>query len=95
MHMRVIPILLALILAYLQGPLWFGRGGWLEASEMSRKVNGVEVKNRNLESRNSILRSEVEDLKTGTHSIEERARRDMGMIKEGEIFVQMTKIEHQ
>ena len=89
--MRLVPIILALLLMYLQAPLWFGKGGWLDSQEMSRRISKVVSRNGELIERNSFLKKEVSDLRNGTHSIEERARKDMGMIKSDEIFVQITK----
>ena len=46
-------------------------------------------KNDALAARNAKLAGEVKDLKDGTKAIEERARAEHGMSKEGEIFVQV------
>jgi cell division protein FtsB len=42
-----------------------------------------------LKARNTKLASEVLDLKTGTGAIEERARYELGMVKENEVFIQV------
>lgn len=42
-----------------------------------------------LRARNQELQAEVADLREGVQALEERARRDLGMIKPGEVFIQI------
>jgi len=81
-------ILVALI-ALLQYPLWLGKGGWLRVWDMDRQLAAQRDVNQKLETRNAGLDAEVRDLKTGFEAIEERARYELGMIKPGEVFVQV------
>ena len=81
-------ILLALI-ALLQYPLWFGKGGWIRVWEYDRQLEAQSEVNATLEQRNAGLDAEVRDLKTGTEAIEERARYEIGLVKPGEVFVQV------
>jgi len=80
--------LVALILA-IQFPLWLGKGGWLRVWEVDRQVEAQGVKNGGLEVRNSALAAEVKDLKQGFDAIEERARFELGMVKNDEVFFQV------
>jgi cell division protein FtsB len=81
-------ILIALI-ALLQYPLWFGKGGWLRVWEYDRQLEAQREINTKLEQRNAGLDAEVRDLKSGSEAIEERARYELGLTKPGEIFVQV------
>lgn len=81
-------ILVALI-ALLQYPLWLGKGGWLRVWDVDRQLAAQREVNQKLESRNAGLDAEVRDLKTGLDAVEERARYELGMVKDGEIFVQV------
>jgi cell division protein FtsB len=81
-------ILVALI-ALLQYPLWLGKGGWLRVWDMERQLSAQREVNHKLEQRNAGLDAEVRDLKSGFEAIEERARFELGLIKEGEVFVQV------
>lgn len=87
--MRLIAIALATLLVLIQYPLWLGKGGWLRVWDLDRQVNQVQRHNEELKARNAKLDSEVEDLKTGTDAVEERARFELGMIKKDEIFVRI------
>ncbi|MCF8149260.1 MAG: cell division protein FtsB [Burkholderiaceae bacterium] len=80
---------LVVLIALLQYPLWLGKGGWLRVWDSDRQLQTQRETNQKLEQRNAALDAEVRDLKAGYEAIEERARYDLGMIKEGEIFVQV------
>ncbi|MDI6751081.1 MAG: cell division protein FtsB [Pseudomonadota bacterium] len=79
---------LAALLILLQYPLWFGKGGLLRVWDLERQLAAQREMNQGLEARNAALDAEVRDLKSGLEAIEERARYELGLVKEGEIFVQ-------
>ena len=81
-------ILVALILA-IQYPLWLGKGGWLRVWDVDRQLDAQQAKNAGLETRNNALGAEVKDLKQGHDAIEERARYELGMVKNDEVFFQI------
>ena len=87
--MRLIIICLTALLILIQFPLWLGKGGWLRVWDLDQQVVAAEKKNDELRARNAKLASEVQDLKEGTGAVEERARYELGMIKENEVFVQV------
>ena len=89
--MRLITLCLAVLLLLIQYPMWLGKGGWLHVWDMDQQVNAAHQKNDELKARNAKLASEVADLRDGAGAVEERARYELGMIKEGEIFVQVLK----
>ena len=87
--MRLILICLTALLLLIQYPLWLGKGGWLRVWDLSRQLDTALEKEAELNARNAKLASEVEDLKEGTGAVEERARYELGYIKDNEIFVQV------
>ena len=87
--MRFIAIVLASLLVLIQYPLWLGKGGWLRVWDMERQVDVAHAKVLELKTRNAKLASEVNDLKDGTDAVEERARFELGMLKKGEVFIQI------
>ncbi|EKU84648.1 MULTISPECIES: cell division protein FtsB [Massilia] len=93
--MRLITIALAALLVLIQYPLWLGKGGWLSVADMRGQVDATRLKTEQLTARNAKLASEVEDLREGLGAVEERARYDLGMIKQGEIFVQVLRKNEQ
>jgi len=86
--MRIVGILLAVFIMLIQYPLWLGKGGWLRVSDVDRQVTAQKAKNAELAHRNAGLAAEVNDLKTGTEAIEERARFELGMVRTDEVFYQ-------
>lgn len=82
-------LVLVALIALLQYPLWLGKGGWLRVWDYDRQLQEQREVNQKLEQRNAGLDAEVRDLKSGLDAIEERARYELGMIKEGEVFVQV------
>ena len=56
---------------------------------MEHQVDSAHVKIQELKARNAKLESEVNDLKEGTDAVEERARLELGMLKKGEVFIQL------
>ncbi|HEY0844350.1 MAG TPA: cell division protein FtsB [Noviherbaspirillum sp.] len=87
--MRLITLSLAALLILIQFPLWLGKGGWLRVWDLDNQVAAAQKKNDELKARNAMLNSEVRDLRDGTGAVEERARYELGMIKDGEIFIQI------
>lgn len=87
--MRIINFALIVMLAVLQYDLWLGEGGFTAAWQLQRTINDQREENSRLKLRNDSLTAEVEDLKSGLAAIEERARSELGMIKQDETFVQV------
>ncbi len=89
--MRTLGIVFAALLLLIQYPLWLGKGGWLRVWELDRQVQSQNGVNQRLAARNHALQAELEDLRAGKQALEERARYELGMVKPGEIFVQINE----
>jgi cell division protein FtsB len=87
--MRLLSLALAALVALLQVPLWIGKGSWLRVWEVDRQLAAQHEVNGRLLHRNETLEAEVRDLKTGYEAIEERARAELGMIRQDELFIQV------
>jgi len=84
--MRVLLLVLALLLAWLQYKLWLGNGGHGDVAALRAQVGAQEAENLRLQQRNEALAAEVQNLKSGEAAVEERARSELGMVKPGETF---------
>ena len=84
--MKVLTLILIVLIVLLQYPLWLGKGSWLKVWEIDQQVTQQHEINQKLQMRNAALDAEVRDLKQGHEAIEERARSELGMIKQNEIF---------
>jgi len=87
--MRSLAAVLVVLLAVLQYRLWVGDGSVAEVWSLKREVAAQHAENLELVARNLHLEAEVIDLKEGAEVIEDRARRDLGMIGQGETFFQI------
>jgi cell division protein FtsB len=87
--LRVLALILIGLIAALQYPLWLGKGGWLKVRETDRQLALQRDANARLKARNEALDADVYDLKAGSEAIEERARSELGMIRDDEVFFQL------
>jgi cell division protein FtsB len=86
---RILALVLLLLIAAVQYPLWLGKGGWTQVRELGRQLDAQRGENAKLEARNQALDADVRDLKTGTEAIEERARAELGMVRGDEVLFQL------
>ena len=91
--MRLVAFILVGLLAVLQWPLWFGKGGWLRVGELDRQLAAQRESNQKLEARNAVLGAEVRSLREGREAVEERARQQLNMVRPDETFFQFVPSE--
>jgi len=86
---KLLSIILILLIGLIQYPLWLGKGSWFRVWEVDRQIAAQREVNTKLLARNNALDADVRSLKQGLEAIEERARSELGMIKQDEIFFQL------
>ncbi|WP_335337223.1 cell division protein FtsB [Sedimenticola thiotaurini] len=89
MMIRILMLLLVAMLAVLQYRLWVGEGSLADLYRLKQDIAQQKEQLLQMQRRNQALQAEVDDLKNGLEAIEERARNDLGMVREGEIFYQI------
>ena len=82
--MRILTLILIIIFILLQMDIWFKEDGKKRTEELNQMIDTQQQENKEMIIRNSELEQEIKDLKDGTEALEEKARTEMGMIKEGE-----------
>ena len=87
--MKLVIVVLVVLLALTQYKLWVGDESLAEVHRLEQAIADQTKHNAVLEERNQLLAAEVRDLKEGEEAIEERARRELGMIHEQETFYQV------
>lgn len=87
--MKALTLIFVILIALLQYPLWLGKGSWLKVWDLNRQISEQQAVNAELKARNDAVDAEVRDLKQGFAAIEERARTELGMIKQDEVFYQV------
>jgi cell division protein FtsB len=89
--MRWAALALMLLLALLQYRLWLAEGSLAELHRLDAQLLKQQALNQGLRSRNRQLELEVLELQQGLETVEDRARQDLGMIREGEIYYQVVE----
>ena len=87
--MKALTLIFVILIALLQYPLWLGKGSWLRVWNVKQQIAEQKEKNVSFKQRNETLNAEVSDLKQANAAIEERARSELGMIKQDEVFYQV------
>ncbi|MNE34929.1 Cell division protein FtsB [compost metagenome] len=80
-----------LLLGGLQYRLWVGNGSLKNAANLQQQIADQHAENERLLERNRVLDAEVLELKKGMETVEERARHELGMVKEGETLYQLAQ----
>lgn len=86
--MRWLGAVLLLLLLVLQYRLWFAAGGIAETSRLQARIEREQAVNAELMARNRALERQVIELQSGNIVLEAKAREDLGLVKEGEIYFQ-------
>ena len=89
--MKILAAVLVALVVLVQFPLWLGKGGWLRVWDLDRQVQAQKDQNARVQKRNAVLDAEVRDLKQGLEAVEERARYELGMVKQDEVFFQIVE----
>ena len=91
--MRVLIVILLFMLLALQYRLWFGEGSFAEVSYLKSEIKRQQLELSRMKQQNLELRAEIDDLRQGLEAVEERARNELGMIREGEVYFQIIEPE--
>ena len=88
---RAVPAALLTVLVILHGQLWVGRGSVPAVSAQRDQLTAQDQRNQLAQAANNQLAAEVRDLKEGLEMVEEKARMELGMVKNNEVYIQMAR----
>ncbi len=91
--MKSLLVFLSILLLGLQYLLWFGQSGHFTQARLQDQLDRHERQVEVIRERNRILAAEVVALKTDQSTLEARAREDLGMVKQGEVFFLVPKVD--
>lgn len=74
------------IFGLLQYQIWFGQSGYFAQARLAQLVADHRERVVVLTQRNRIMTGQVLELKRDPKALESRARRDLGMVRKGEVF---------
>lgn len=80
-------MLAALLLVILQYRLWFDDSGVFATRVLEAQVLQLKEGNAQQQQANEELLHEVQSLRQGDQMLEEYAREELGLVKEGEVFI--------
>lgn len=89
--MRTIIILLIFASVALQYKLWLGEGSVKQWLQVEKKRDLQDNENKQLEARNRAIAADIAELKSGDQALEEQARFELGMVKNGETYYQLVE----
>lgn len=91
MGARLVSATLLALLVIVHGQLWFGRGSVPNVARLTRQLEEQQQSNAQAARANERLAAEIADLREGLEMVEEKARAELGMVKNDEIFVQIAR----
>jgi len=91
MGARLVSATLLALLVIVHGQLWFGRGSVPNVARLTRQLEEQQQRNAKAARANERLVAEIADLREGLEMVEEKARSELGMVKNDEIFVQIAR----
>ena len=88
---RIVTVVLLSLLAITHAQLWLGAGSMDRVAELRTQINELQASNDAARKENERLTSEVNDLREGKETVQEKARSELGMVKPNEIYVQILR----
>ncbi|WP_166264964.1 cell division protein FtsB [Marinobacter caseinilyticus] len=89
--MKLVWSVMVVLILLLQVRLWVGEGSYAQVWSMHKTLGEQRDENAVLAARNERLYAEVRNLRSGQDAIEERARTNLGLIREDETFFLVVK----
>lgn len=84
--MRLVIACLVFVLLGLQYKLWVGEGNVFQWHRLEKKLTAQEEENKKLLARNHAIEADIVELQSGEQALEEQARFELGMVKNGEVY---------
>ena len=84
--MKLLWSIMVLLILLLQARLWVGEGSFAQVWELEEAIQAQRAENTGLEVRNERLFAEVQNLRGQQGALEERARMNLGLIRDNETF---------
>ncbi|RUO25814.1 cell division protein FtsB [Aliidiomarina minuta] len=91
--MRLLTLCLIGLMFALQYRLWMGEHSIADYRQLQEDIARQEASNEQLAQRNQLLQADINDLRSAQEAVEERARNELGLIKENETFFRLVRIQ--
>ena len=90
--MRLLTLCVLSLLLMLQIRLWVGDNGVGELRALQQDIQRQQAANQQLAQRNQLLQADIIDLRNAQDAVEERARNELGLIKQDETFFRLVRL---
>jgi len=87
--MKYLIAVMALLLVTLIASLWVGHGSYPAKWQLEKRISEIKRSNEQQIDLNRQIRAELEDAQSGNAAVEERARSELGMIRNKETFYEV------
>lgn len=88
---RLVILILVVLLAWCQYKLWLSKDGIAKTIALKHDIAAQQEHNRTLVEQNAGIQADIAALKKNPQALEEHARTDLGMIKNGEVLYQVVE----
>lgn len=93
--MRILTFIMVLIVLALQYRVWFGEYGVRDIRNLKQEVARQQEANTTVAQRNQLMYADIEDLRNAHEAVEERARNELGLVREGETFFRIIPTDYE
>ena len=90
--MQLLMVIVLTLLVALQIRLWSGDNGIAELRDLKQDIERQHATNQQLAQRNQLLHADIDDLRNAQDAVEERARNELGLIKQDETFFRLVRL---
>lgn len=87
--MRLLLLVLLLACIAIQIPLRWGGAGYAQVAVLEQQLDQQLQHNKALDARNNAMLAEIDDLRSGTEALEERARTQLNLLADDEYLIQI------
>lgn len=91
--MRLLKLFMLVLLLGFQYRLWFGKNSLPDYWHVQQEVSKQAEANARLAQRNEVLKADIIDLRQGEVALEERARNELGLVKQHETFFRLVPVQ--
>ncbi|OEY67817.1 cell division protein FtsB [Marinobacter sp. X15-166B] len=84
--MKILWAIMVVLILLLQVRLWVGEGSFAQVWSLQEAIDEQRAENQKLALRNERLYAEVRNLRSEQGAVEERARMNLGLIRQDETF---------
>lgn len=84
--MKLLWTIMVVFILLLQVRLWVGEGSFAQVWSLDKSIAEQRAENADLSARSERLYAEVRNLRNEQSAVEERARMNLGLIRDGETF---------